>query len=112
MYACLTKILLPNREAETPAIKAIYQQLGLNDRQIHILATAIYKRHYYFMSPQGRRLIQLGLGGVALSFVGVSSKEDVQLINKFIDEHGERWPAEWLRYRGYADWADYWEKLS
>lgn len=112
LEACLTKILLPNREAETPAIRAVYEQFGLNDRQIHILATATYKRHYYFMSPHGRRLIQLGLGGVALSFVGVSGKEDIQLINKFIDAHGERWPAEWLRHRGYADWADYWEKLS
>jgi type IV secretion system protein VirB4 len=112
LEACFTKILLPNEEAANPSIRVIYETLGLNEKQINILATAIKKRHYYFMSPQGRRLVQLGLGGVALSFVGVSSKEDIQAIDKCIDEHGERWPAEWLRYRGYADWADYWEKLS
>jgi type IV secretion system protein VirB4 len=110
--SCLTKILLPNAEARNEASRGIYQVLGLNQRQIDIIASATPKRHYYYMSALGRRLFQLGLGGVALSFLGVSGKEDTALIDKFIAQHGERWPAEWLRHRGYADWADYWLRLN
>ena len=27
-------------------------------------------------------------------------------------EHGQHWPAEWLRSRGLGEWAEYWKKLS
>lgn len=109
--SCLTKILLPNPEAKNDTARPLYQSLGLNERQIDILATATQKRHYYYMSPLGRRLFQLGLGGVTLSFVGVSGKEDIVLIDQFIQRYGETWPAEWLRSRGFNDWADYWLRL-
>lgn len=112
LESCPTKILLPNVEARNPTIRGIYSVLGLNERQIDIIATATPKRHYYYMSPLGRRLFQLGLGGVSLSFVGVSGKEDVAAIDRFITQHGETWPAEWLRARGYQDWAEYWLRLN
>ena len=62
------------------------------------------------MSPDGRRLITLGLGGVALSFVGVSGREEFQLAQEVIDHYGDRWQPEWLRTRGLGDWAAYYEK--
>lgn len=110
--SCLTKILLPNSEARNETSRGIYKVLGLNQRQIDIIAQATPKRHYYYMSSLGRRLFQLGLGGVTLSFVGVSGKEDVALVDRFIAQHGEKWPAEWLRARGYEDWANYWLRLN
>lgn len=110
--SCLTKILLPNAEARNEVSRRIYTVLGLNARQIEILATAVPKRHYYYVSPQGKRLFQLGLGGVALSFVGVSGKDDLAAINQLMKQHAENWPAEWLRYRGYQDWAEYWLSLK
>lgn len=110
--SCPTKILLPNPEAQNINSQPLYRALGLNDRQIDILANATQKRHYYYMSPLGRRLFQLGLGGVSLSFVGATGQSDILLINKFIEKHGETWPAEWLRSRGFDDWANYWLNLS
>jgi type IV secretion system protein VirB4 len=112
LESCPTKILLPNPEAKNDASRKMYEVMGLNPRQIDIIAVAIPKRHYYYMSPSGRRLFQLGFGGVTLSFVGVSSKDDLALIDRMVAEYGEDWPAEWLEYRGYADWADYWRRVK
>ena len=57
------------------------------------------KRDYYYASPQGRRQFELGVGPVALSFVGVSSKEDVARVRRLVAEHGEQWPCRWLEER-------------
>src|SRR2546426_10505906 len=54
--SCQTKIFLPNAEARTAQSRALYQALGLNDRQIEILSYAVPKKHYLYTSPQGRRL--------------------------------------------------------
>src|SRR5207247_8949519 len=69
LESCPTKILLPNPEAEGEHVRRLYEGIGLNRRQIQILATALPKRQYYVMSSLGRRLIGLGLGPVAVSFV-------------------------------------------
>ena len=36
-----------------------------------MLATAIPKRHYYYLSEFGRRLFDLAIGPLTLAFVGV-----------------------------------------
>ena len=86
--------------------------LFVQQRQLELIATATPKRHYYFSSPQGRRLIELNLGPVALSFVGASGREDLALARDFARKHGKEWPAEWLRHRGLPDWADYWTSIE
>jgi type IV secretion system protein VirB4 len=55
-------------------------------------------------------MIALGLGGVALSFVGVSGREERTTLEDIIDRCGSTWPAEWLRMRGLPDWAAYLEE--
>ena len=85
--------------------KTFYESIGLNEREIEIVQKRIPKRQYYVVSPIGRRLIALGLGGVALSFVGVSSREERQLAEDIMDQYGETWPIQWLRMRGLEDWA-------
>ena len=112
LESCPTKVLLPNAEAGNPASRQFYESIGLNDREVDIVRTSIPKRQYYVVSPLGRRLIALGLGGVALSFVGVNSREERQSIEKTIAEHGAHWQSEWLRMRGINDWADYLEHTS
>jgi type IV secretion system protein VirB4 len=52
-------------------------------------------------------MIALGLGGVALSFVGVSGREERTTLEDAIERYGVTWPAEWLRMRGLPDWAEY-----
>ncbi len=105
MESCPTKILLPNEEAGKGdeagnGPRRLYELMGLNPRQIEIVAGAVPKRQYYFLSPEGRRLIELNLGPIALSFVGVSSKSDVALVRELEATLGSRWPERWLSQRG------------
>ena len=73
-----------------------YKALGLNDRQISIIANATKKRHYYWLSPLGRRLIELELGPVALAFLGRTDPESLERIYKLYRSLGDQWPAAWL----------------
>jgi type IV secretion system protein VirB4 len=77
----------------------------LNDRQIELLARATRKRDYYVISPEGRRLIDLTLGPVALSFVGAASKADLAAIRQLQLAHGDAWPRHWLQGRNLPDAA-------
>ena len=100
--SCPTKILLPNVFAGVGESRALYEKLGLNEREIAMLANATPKRHYYFTSPVGKRMVTLGLGGVALSFVGASSEEDRASAERVLEQaHGDAsWIETWLRVRG------------
>lgn len=102
---CPTKIYLPNEQAmmkgsdKTLGPSDYYAALGLNPRQIELLANAVKKRHYYFTSPEGQRLFTLELGPITLAFVGVSDKESVRRVRQLHAEHGRNWPARWLAER-------------
>jgi type IV secretion system protein VirB4 len=112
LESCPTKIFLPNPEAENEQVRRLYQSVGLNSRQIQMLAAAIPKRQYYYTSPLGRRLINLGLGPVALSFVGMAGREAVVNVNGLMAAHGSAWPAEWLLARGLGGAAEAWRRLA
>lgn len=107
-----TKILLPNTEAMNPASREFYDHLGLNDREIEVLQKGRAKHDYYCVSPLGRRMISLGLGRVALSFVGVNGVEERRSVEKLMEAYPDHWQTEWLRARGLTDWADYYEELE
>jgi type IV secretion system protein VirB4 len=100
--SCPTKICLPNGAAREPGTREFYERIGFNERQIEIVATAIPKRDYYVVSPEGRRLFDMALGPVALSIVGASGKEDLKRIRALHLEHGASWPLHWLQQRGIA----------
>ncbi|EMS95925.1 conjugal transfer protein TrbE [Agrobacterium tumefaciens str. Cherry 2E-2-2] len=100
--SCPTKICLPNGAAREPGTREFYERIGFNERQIEIVATAIPKRDYYVVSPEGRRLFDMALGPVALSFFGASGKEDLKRIRSLHSEHGAAWPLHWLQQRGIA----------
>jgi type IV secretion system protein VirB4 len=74
--------------------------IGLNETEIEILKSAVKKRHYYYTSPEGRRLFELGLGPLALAFTAVSSREDVARVRALIQLHEQNWPRAWLSERG------------
>ncbi|WP_320200751.1 conjugal transfer protein TrbE (plasmid) [Agrobacterium sp. rho-13.3] len=100
--SCPTKICLPNGAAREPGTREFYERIGFNERQIEIVATAIPKREYYVVSPEGRRLFNMALGPVALSFVGATGKEDLKQIRSLHSKHGAAWPCPWLQQRGIA----------
>jgi type IV secretion system protein VirB4 len=95
-----TKIFLPNIYARDEDTAALYRRMGLNARQIEILATAVPQRQYYYVSEKGRRLYDLALGPLALAFVGASDKESVAAIKQLEAKFGNRWVEEWLSIRG------------
>ncbi|MFD2261764.1 conjugal transfer protein TrbE [Lacibacterium aquatile] len=99
--SCPMQILLPNAAAEAPESQEIYRRLGLGDHEIQALATAVPKRDYYVRAPEGSRMVELGLGEVALAFCGAGSTEDRQKARKIAKDGN--FPADWLAERGLAD---------
>lgn len=97
-----TKIFLPNVHARDEEASALYRRMGLNDRQIEILAGAVPKRHYYYVSELGRRLYDLAIGPVALAFIGSSDRESIATIQALRQRHGDAWVHEWARIKGFS----------
>jgi type IV secretion/conjugal transfer VirB4 family ATPase len=111
MESCPTKIYLPNSAMESE-IKDLYRKMNLSERQIEIISQiAIPKKHYYIVTPEGNRLIELGLSDIqplALSFIGLSKKKSKELIEcKAIN--GDEWVFHWLIQCGFPEWAEYWK---
>ncbi|HVT59614.1 MAG TPA: hypothetical protein VHR45_14575, partial [Thermoanaerobaculia bacterium] len=104
LESCPTRILLPNPEASTPGHIGLYRDLGLNDTEIQLLARARRKRDYYFKSPRGSRLFELGLGPLALAFLGtaegMTQAETLAEARPLLERLGADWPREWLARRG------------
>jgi type IV secretion system protein VirB4 len=111
LESCPTKLYLPNAEARNPQTRELYRKFGLADRSIELIAAAAPKRDYYYVSPLGRRLFRFALGPAALAFVGAGTKDDVLTARRLMAEHGEGWPAAWLRLRGQPEWAAYLDGL-
>lgn len=103
--SCASRIFLPNPQADEPQIRAIYEDFGLNSRQIDIVATAQPKRDYYYQSRAGNRMFDLDLGPVTLAFAGASAAQDQRAMDSVLREAGAPGFARaWLRHRG-LDWA-------
>lgn len=109
---CPTKILLPNAESKNPGSREFYARVGLNERELEILQVSIPKQHYYVVSTLGRRLVNLGIGKVALSWVGVNGREERQIVESVMDQYSDSWRAEWLRLKGLPQWAEYYQSLE
>jgi type IV secretion system protein VirB4 len=89
-----------------------YGRVGLNEREMEILEVSIPKKHYYVISKLGRRLVDLGAGRVALSWVGVNGREERQIVESVMESHPQNWRSEWLRLKGLGPWADYLEQIT
>jgi type IV secretion system protein VirB4 len=109
---CPTKILLPNAESKNPGSREFYQRVGLNERELEILQVSIPKQHYYVVSPLGRRLVDLGVGKVALAWVGVNGREERQIVESVMEQFPDTWRSEWLRLKGLDKWADYFDSFE
>jgi type IV secretion system protein VirB4 len=107
--SCPTKIYLPNPDAITPGQVDLYRELGLNAREIESIARAVPKRHYYFKSPRGSRLFELGLGPVALAFLTGQQSQTLDETRRVVQALAERdpnWPDAWLDSLGLSSWAE------
>jgi len=104
--SCPTRLFLPNPEALSDHVSGLYREIGLNRREVETLARAVPKRDYYYTSPLGRRLIDLTLGPVALSFVGASDRDSLRRVDELARRDPAGWPRQWLRERGLDPWAE------
>ena len=112
LSATPTRILLPNPAAREPENASYYRRIGLNDRQLELLASAVPKREYYVVSPSGRRLFDLDLSPVEKAFYGTSRPEDIARARALMSEHGALWPGVWLEEQGLGQEANRWRELA
>lgn len=112
LESCPTKVFLPNPEARSSQTSQLYRRLGLNETQVELVAHAVPKRHYYYVSSLGRRMLDLALGPETLCFIGVSGSEEIEQIRKLRSQHGGAWPAVWLEQRGLDEAALRWRTLN
>lgn len=113
LESCFTRILLPNPGALNEDLKELYMgYLALNRQQVKLIASAIMKKHYYYAAPNSRnyRLFDLGLGPVAMSFLGAANKDDLKNIRVLREQYGAEWPEHWLATRGLPDWGELWKR--
>jgi type IV secretion system protein VirB4 len=85
---CPTKIFLPNMSAQDESSAAFYSSMGLNERQVDIVASAIPKREYYLFSPSGNRLFDLALGPKALALCASSSPDEQKRLLEIKRQYG------------------------
>ncbi len=105
LESCPSRIFLPNDRALEPSIEARYFELGLNERQVQIIANAMPKREYYFESHRGHALFDLNLSDFALAFCGVSRPQDKKELLKLHQQYAYTLFLEnYLANKGF-DWA-------
>ena len=88
--SCPTRIYLPNERAFEPQQRIAYEQFGLNETEIELIATAQRKRDYYYASPLGRRVFDLALGPVALAFCAASDPQSRAMLADLEKANTER----------------------
>jgi type IV secretion system protein VirB4 len=103
--SCPTRIFLANERAIEPQITAVYERFGLNARQIEIIARATPKRDYYCQSRRGNRLVELGLGSVALALCASSDKAAHALIDELLRDGARPYFLEAWLYANDLAWA-------
>lgn len=111
--SCLTKMYLPNSNANDDRTAVTYRAFGLNDREIEIISMATAKRQYYYKSVYGSRLFELALGPVALAYCAASSKEDQRMVKQILAENGQKnFNEEWLRHKKLQHEMDVYRELK
>lgn len=109
--SCPTKIFLPNVDAGSVTLRPMYENFGLEDKQIELLQIATPKQDYYIHSPAGHRLVSFAMGAVTLAFCAVSDPRDVKRVAELKKAYGDQWPAEWLKERLPVHIRDGWVRM-
>lgn len=90
---CPNRIFLPNPAATDAHSFDAYRAFGLNARQIELVARATGKRDYYLDTPDGSRMIQLGLSELEVELLGRSGVQ----VRDEVEERVRRDPEGWWR---------------
>jgi type IV secretion system protein VirB4 len=104
---CLTKIYLADPNAQSAIVAEYYRFFGLEDNEIAALSHARMKRDYFYKSPRGSRLFELGLDEFQLALLS----PDHALLDELENEYGRnsRKPLalEILKRQGAPDVKNY-----
>jgi type IV secretion system protein VirB4 len=103
--ACQTWIYLPNAAALREEVAPYYRRCGLNEEQIHTIATATPRQDYYYSCAEGSQLFALPLGPIARAICASSSKEDLRLLDHLWATEGPEGIATGLLRAKGLDWA-------
>lgn len=101
LESCQSQIFLPYDKALEKGVIEKYFMFGLNKKQVDIIANAVRKKQYYYVSPAGSRLYDLTLEycPISLAYVAVDNT-DVEICKNIIAEHGqENFNKYWLEYK-------------
>ena len=101
LESCPSQIFLPNDKALEESLKEKYFMFGLNQRQVEIIASAVKKKQYYYVSPLGCRLYDLALENcpISLAYVAVN-KADNKKAAEILEQYGQaEFNRHWLEYR-------------
>ncbi len=104
LESCPSQIFLPNDKALEESLKEKYFMFGLNQRQVEIIAGAVKKKQYYYVSPLGCRLYDLALENcpISLAYVAVN-KADNKKAQEILDQYGQgNFNRHWLEYRNIS----------
>ncbi len=106
---CKTKIFLPNpsilNNEKTPKL---YEQFGLNNKQISLIGNATPMREYYFANPLGHRLFNLDLQDVALAFLAKTNPDNLKLARQLKLKYKDQFGYSWLKHFKLDAAAEYW----
>ena len=83
------KTFLPNHAAQGEQVRQLYVQLGLNEKQIEILANGVPHRDYLCVTELGSRLFSLDLGPIARALCASTGSDDVTLARRVLEESGQ-----------------------
>lgn len=92
--SCPTRIFAANPEADSAA-RAPYEQLGLPEGDIEIVANLRPKREYYLTVGRNRKIINLKLTPSELKFCGASGAREVSRAASLAAADPDGWAERW-----------------
>jgi type IV secretion system protein TrbE len=94
------KTFLPNHAAQGEQVRQLYTELGLNERQIEIIAKGVPQRDYLCVTELGSRLFRFDLGPLARALCASTSSDDVALARRVLAEGQSGFLDAWLAAKG------------
>jgi type IV secretion system protein VirB4 len=85
LEATAIKTFLPNHAAKGESVRQLYAELGLNEKQIEIIANGVPHRDYLCVTDLGSRLFSLDLGPIARALCACTGSDDVALARRVLE---------------------------
>ena len=104
---CLTKIYLADTNASSEIVAGYYRYFGLEDNEIEALSKARMKRDYFYKSPNGARMFELGLDKYQLALLTPDHKMLDGIEREYGKNTGVPLVEEIFRRKGITEYKKY-----